>query len=73
MPTHKFYMVQVDGQPGPAKRFDTIDEARKQAARLAIKEGNRCYILESIEAALPPDVTFEKATIPQPAKELTHA
>lgn len=68
MPTHKFWVVSVDGNPQCSKRHDSLESAEKEAARLAIKEGNRVYILEAVRAVRPSPtaVAWEDATDPQP-------
>lgn len=69
MPTHKFWMVSVDGQPGPTKRIDSLAAAEKEAARLAIKEGNRAYILEAVRAVSPSPVAVAWEDATEPKKE----
>lgn len=51
-PMCKFYMVVVDGQ-APNARYQDIELARKEAERMAIKAGNKAYVLEAIDVCAP--------------------
>ena len=57
----KFWMVVVDGGNSPGKRQVTLDDAKQEAARLAVKEGRTAYLLELTEAVTyNPPVTWTK-------------
>lgn len=48
-----FYMVSVDGGSAPSARHADREAARKEAARLSVKTGNRAYVLEMVEGCEP--------------------
>lgn len=50
-----FFLVWREGNRNPMKRHDTPDEAEKEAARLAIKEGCPIHVLE-LRATCYPDI-----------------
>jgi hypothetical protein len=45
----KFYAIMVDGKQTPAMLYDSIEEARELAKKMALKELRTTYILQCIE------------------------
>ena len=52
--TEEFYMIYVEGKGAPTIKHEDLDEARKEAERLAEKEGKPTYLLTATHACLPP-------------------
>jgi hypothetical protein len=50
----EFYMIYVEGKGVPTLKHEDIDEARKEAERLAAKEGRPTYLLTATHVCLPP-------------------
>ena len=44
-----FYMIYVEGKNMPYNRFESLDDAEKEAERLCEKEKRKTFILKSIE------------------------
>lgn len=59
----KFWMVlRANGSSTSSIRHETLDEAKKEAARLCTKEKQEFYVLEAVEfVEIPlPDVDWQK-------------
>ncbi len=53
----KFWMVYLDGGGAPTATHNDIDQAKREAERLARKYGKRAFVLESklaVELETPP-------------------
>jgi len=50
----QFHMIYVEGKGAPTVKHEDIGEARKEAERLAAKEGRPTYLLTATHACLPP-------------------
>lgn len=49
----KFYMVYAEGKEAPAVKHETLEDAEKEAKRLARKLGVKCYVLLTQDAYKP--------------------
>lgn len=45
----KFYMVFVESMSTPSKKWETLEEAEAEAARLCDKERKKTFVLTSIQ------------------------
>ena len=52
---HRFWMVYVEGHTAPAKKYESQEEAIKEAQRLCVKEHRNAYVLQASSGFFLPE------------------
>jgi hypothetical protein len=69
--TRPFYMVYVEGASTPKVKHADLQQARKEAERLANKVGKPAYLLHATDVCLP-DPRWDVLELVDKAKKLGH-
>ena len=51
----RFWMVFVEGRQSPATEFQSVEDARKEAQRLCVKENRNAFVLEAVNGYYLPE------------------